>query len=264
MTPIPPDPHADHAPAVDDMPLDTTAAPDTLAPVDPVPHGMAAHVLEREVRPLMARFPGVADEATARQVLFDSYAELAATSRHPEMLPTISVQHAASRLRARAINQGSIESRHPRVLFVCHGNAGRSQMAAALLENRTHGEVRARSAGTEPAGEVISTAFEAMNEIGIPLHHTYTKGLDPDVLRAAEIVVLFDGADPFEIPEGAQVQKWSVPSIRGMSLEQVRGVRDALDLEVRGLIADLGEAATPLPEEGTRVGRPLDLYPPGV
>ena len=45
---------------------------------------------------------------------------------------------------------------------------------------------------------------------------------------------------------------------------QVRGVRDALDLEVRGLIADLGEAATPLPEEGTRVGRPLDLYPPGV
>lgn len=180
------------------------------------------------------------------------------------MLPTISVQHAASRLRARAINQGSIESRHPRVLFVCHGNAGRSQMAAALLENRTHGEVRARSAGTEPAGEVISTAFEAMNEIGIPLHHTYTKGLDPDVLRAAEIVVLFDGADPFEIPEGAQVQKWSVPSIRGMSLEQVRGVRDALDLEVRGLIADLGEAATPLPEEGTRVGRPLDPYPPGV
>ena len=80
MAPIPPDPHADHAPAVDDMPLDTTAAPDTLAPVDPVPHGMAAHVLEREVRPLMARFPGVADEATARQVLFDSYAELAATS----------------------------------------------------------------------------------------------------------------------------------------------------------------------------------------
>ena len=60
------------------------------------------------------------------------------------------------------------------------------------------------------------------------------------------------------------MQKWSVPSIRGMSLEQVRGVRDALDLEVRGLIADLGEAATPLPEEGTRVGRPLDLYPPGV
>ena len=264
MAPIPPDPHADHAPAVDDMPLDTTAAPDIPAAVDPVPHGMAAHVLEREVRPLMARFPGVADEATARQVLFDSYAELAATSRHPEMLPTISVQHAASRLRARAINQGSIESRHPRVLFVCHGNAGRSQMAAALLENRTHGEVRARSAGTEPAGEVISTAFEAMNEIGIPLHHTYTKGLDPDVLRAAEIVVLFDGADPFEIPEGAQVQKWSVPSIRGMSLEQVRGVRDALDLEVRGLIAGLGEAATPLPEEGTRVGRPLDLYPPGV
>ena len=86
-----------------------------------------------------------------------------------------------------------------------------------------------------------------------------------DRLRAAEIVVLFDGADPFEIPEGAQVQNWSVPSIRGMSLEQVRGVRDALDLQVRGLIADLGEAAAaPLPSADTRAGRPLDLYPPGV
>ena len=92
MAPIPPDPHADHAPAVDDMPLDTTAAPDIPAAVDPVPHGMAAHVLEREVGPLMARFPGVADEATVRQLLFDSYAELAETSRHPEMLPTTSVQ----------------------------------------------------------------------------------------------------------------------------------------------------------------------------
>ena len=69
MAPIPPDPHADHAPAVDDMPLDTTAAPDTPAAVDPVPHGMAAHVLEREVGPLMARFPGVADEATVAALL---------------------------------------------------------------------------------------------------------------------------------------------------------------------------------------------------
>ena len=250
MAPIPPDPHTGRTPAVDDMPLDTTTAPDAPAPLGPEPHGMAAHVLEREVGPLMERLPGVADEARVRQVLFDSYAELAKTSRHPHMLPTTAVRHAASRLRAMAINQGSIESRHPRVLFVCHGNAGRSQMAAALLENRTHGGVKARSAGTAPAGEVISTAFEAMDEIGIPLHHSYTKGLDEDVVQAAEIIVIFDGADPFGIPEGVQVQEWSVPSIRGLSLEQVRGVRDALDLQVRGLIADLGEAV-------------VDTAPPG-
>ena len=159
------------------------------------------------------------------------------------MLPTISVQHAASRLRARAINQGSIESRHPRVLFVCHGNAGRSQMAAALLENRSAGAVKARSAGTSPAGEIIPTALDAMTEAGIPLHHAYPKGLDEDVLRTTELVVLFDGADPFEIPAGAEVRRWSVPSIRGLGIEQVRSVRDALDLQVRELIADLEERA---------------------
>ena len=68
--------------------------------------------------------------------------------------------------------------------------------------------------------------------------------------------MLFDGAEPFDIPEGTEVQEWSVPSIRGMSLEQVRGVRDALDLQVRGLIADLGEAAAdaPLPGEEAAAG----------
>ena len=257
MAAIPPDPHAGRTPALDDMPLDTTA-PDGQAPAHPdlEPQGMAANVLEREVEQLIERFPGVGDEETVRAVVMDSYAQLAATSRHPDMLPSTTVQHASARLRAMAINQGSIESRHPRVLFVCHGNAGRSQMAAALLENRTRGAVKARSAGTSPAGAVISTAFEAMNEIGIPLHHSYTKGLDDDVLQAAEIIVLFDGAEPFEIPEGAEVQEWSVPSIRGMALEQVRGVRDALDLQVRGLIADLGEEESdaPLPGEQSPAG----------
>lgn len=256
MAPIPPDPHADRTAAVDDMPVD--AAPDGHAEggVDPEPHGMAEHVLEREVPHLMERFPEVGDEETVRAVVLDSYARLAATSRHPDMLPITAVQHAAGRLRAMAINQGSIESRNPRVLFVCHGNAGRSQMAAALLENRTHGAVKARSAGTSPAGEVIPTALDAMSEIGIPLHHAYAKGLDEDVVRAAEIVVLFDGAEPFEIPEGVEVREWSVPSIRGMSLEQVRTARDALDLQVRGLIADLGEEASdvPLPGQADRVG----------
>lgn len=70
------------------------------------------------------------------------------------------------------------------------------------------------------------------------------------MLKAAEVVMLFDGAEPFDIPEGTEVQEWSVPSIRGMSLEQVRGVRDALDLQVRGLIADLGEEGSDAPPPG--------------
>ncbi|MGW5854514.1 protein-tyrosine-phosphatase [Micrococcus sp. 2A] len=239
MCPIPPDPDAAPRAPEDGAPLDAVAD----QPSEAAPHGMPARVLEREAVRLHARYPEVGDVATARTVLAESYATLSATSRHPEMLATTSVRHAADRLRAMAIAQGSIESRHPRVLFVCHGNAGRSQMAAALLENRSAGAVKARSAGTSPAGEIIPTALDAMTEAGIPLHHAYPKGLDEDVLRTTELVVLFDGADPFEIPAGAEVRRWSVPSIRGLGIEQVRSVRDALDLQVRELIADLEERA---------------------
>ena len=230
MAPLPADPSS---PA--DVPPDLTGA----APA--APEGMTAHVLEREADRLHARYPELGDRESVHALLLDSYARLARTSRHPEMLAATAVNDAAARLRARAIATGTLESRHPRVLFVCHGNAGRSQMAAALLENRTDGAVKARSAGTSPAGAVLPLALDAMSEIGLPLHHAFPKGVDPDILRVAQIVVLFDGADPFDVPEHVEVQRWSVPSIRGMGIEQVRGVREALDLQVRGLIAELQE-----------------------
>ena len=217
----------------------------TAAGVDPEPHGMAAHVLERAAEQLHERFPEIGDLDLVRTVLRDSYASLARTSRHPDMLVPSAVNFATSRLRSLGIRQGSIEASDPRVLFVCHGNAGRSQMAAALLENRSGGAVTARSAGTSPAGAVLPFALDAMSEIGIPLHHSYPKGVDADIVAASELVVLFDGAEDFPVPEGVAVQHWSVPSIRGLSLEQVRGVRDALDLQVRGLIADLEEDRAP-------------------
>ncbi|MDY6054991.1 protein-tyrosine-phosphatase [Micrococcus sp.] len=224
--------------------------PQPLTPAGVEVPPMAAGVLDRASRTLHERYPEVGTLEEVRALLLDSYATLARTSRHPEMLPTTAANLAGQRLRARGIAQGSIESRHPRVLFVCHGNAGRSQMAASLLENRSAGAVTARSAGTSPAGEVLPHALEAMQEIGIPLHNAFPKPVDQDILRAAETVVLFDGAEEQElaVPAGVEVQRWAVPSIRGLSLEQVRGVRDALDLQVRGLIAELGEELVGQPD----------------
>lgn len=233
MAPLPSDPSL-----TGDVPLDPTGA---IPVVPSAPEGMTAHVLEREAERLHARYPELGDLASVHALLLDSYARLARTSRHPELLASTAANDAAARLRAKAIAAGTLESRHPRVLFVCHGNAGRSQMAAALLENRSGGAVKARSAGTTPAGSVLPLALDAMREIGLPLHHAFPKPVDPDILRAAQTVVLFDGAEPFDLPEHVEVQHWSVPSIRGMGIEQVRGVRDALDLQVRGLIAELQE-----------------------
>ena len=50
----------------------------------------------------------------------------------------------------------------PTVLFVCVHNAGRSQIAAALLARRAGEQVTVRSAGTAPADEVHPVVVEAM------------------------------------------------------------------------------------------------------
>ncbi len=55
----------------------------------------------------------------------------------------------------------------PEVLFVCVHNAGRSQMAAALLAHHAAGRVRVRSAGSVPAHEVNPAVVAVMAEVGL-------------------------------------------------------------------------------------------------
>lgn len=198
-----------------------------------------AGVLDREADHLQQRFADVTDLAGARAELQAAYDELAATTRHPEMLTASALNLATQRLREKAKAQGSIESRHPRVLFVCHGNAGRSQMASALLVNRSEGRIPARSAGTAPASQVLPHALDAMAEIGIPLHHAVPKSIDPDVVRGVETVVVFTGADPVAWPEHLDVRHWEVPSLSGMELPEVMRVRDEIDVRVRELLREI-------------------------
>jgi Bacterial regulatory protein, arsR family/Low molecular weight phosphotyrosine protein phosphatase len=64
------------------------------------------------------------------------------------------------RLRALAQAEGAIVKEVPEVLFVCVHNAGRSQMAAALLDHHAKGRVHVRSAGSDP-GDMINPAVVA-------------------------------------------------------------------------------------------------------
>ena len=72
----------------------------------------------------------------------------------------------------------------PRVLFVCVHNAGRSQMAAGLLQRKAGDRVSVLSAGSEPADQLNPAVVEAMNEVGIlhrELHgHLCTVGMSHD------------------------------------------------------------------------------------
>ena len=78
----------------------------------------------------------------------------------------------------------------PEVVFVCVHNAGRSQMAAALLDHHARGRVQVRSAGSAPAGEINPAVRAAMSEIGIDLSTAFPKKLAADAVEAADAAAL--------------------------------------------------------------------------
>lgn len=130
--------------------------------------------------------------------------------------------------------------RVPEVLFVCVHNAGRSQMAAALLERYGRGRVRVRSAGSEPADRIHPEVREAMAEVGIDLSRESPKPLTGEAVEAADVVVTMGCGDACPVLPGKRYLDWDLPDPAGKPLEEVRAIRDEIDRRVRGLLAELG------------------------
>ena len=127
----------------------------------------------------------------------------------------------------------------PEVLFVCVHNAGRSQMAAALLAQRSEGAVVARSAGSEPADEIDPVVVEALAELGIDLRGEVPKPLTDDAVRAADAVVTMGCGDACPVYAGKRYLDWELPDPSGQDLEAVRAIRDEIDRRVQALVVEL-------------------------
>jgi arsenate reductase len=127
----------------------------------------------------------------------------------------------------------------PEVLFVCVHNAGRSQMAAALLDRHAGGRVRVRSAGSVPAASLNPRVVEAMSEIGIDISREFPKPLSDDVVRAADVVITMGCGDACPIYPGKRYEDWDLQDPAGQDLETVRRIRDEIDLRVEMLIEEL-------------------------
>jgi arsenate reductase len=128
----------------------------------------------------------------------------------------------------------------PTVLFLCVHNAGRSQMAAALLDRRAGGRVRVRSAGSEPAERVHPVVGEVMREIGIDLAAARPRKLDARVLEEVDVVVTMGCGDACPAVPGRRMEDWPVEDPAGKDLERVRRIRDEIARRVEGLLASLG------------------------
>jgi arsenate reductase (thioredoxin) len=120
----------------------------------------------------------------------------------------------------------------PRVYFVCIGNAGRSQMAQALYERRG-GE--ARSAGSRPEGRIHPEVAAAMQEVGISLDGRRPKGIAPEDVEWADIVVTMGCGDACPVLPGKRYLDWSLADPAGMPVEEVRKVRDEIERRVSEL-----------------------------
>jgi protein-tyrosine-phosphatase len=127
----------------------------------------------------------------------------------------------------------------PEVLFVCVQNAGRSQMAAGLLDKLAAGRVHVRSAGSEPANRINPAVREAMAEVGVDLDKEFPKPLTDEVVRAADAVITMGCGDACPIYPGKRYEDWELDDPAELDLDGVRRVRDQIGDRVRQLLAEV-------------------------
>jgi arsenate reductase (thioredoxin) len=132
-----------------------------------------------------------------------------------------------------------ISGEAPEVLFVCVHNAGRSQMAAALLERKAEGRVTVFSAGSEPADQLHPAVVEAMKEVGIDLAGERPKRLEDRMVKEADVVITMGCGDACPIYPGKRYEDWDLDDPSGKDLEAVRGIRDEIAARIDSLLAEL-------------------------
>ncbi len=176
----------------------------------------------------------VSGDAVLR-IVRESYASLARSSRVSSHLLVLTERFATQRIRdARRDRDADV----PHVLFVCVQNAGRSQLAAALVERRAAGRVVARSAGSMPAADVHPDVRALIDELGVD-GDPFPKPLTDDAVRAADVVVTMGCGDVCPIIPGVRYEDWEVGDPALASPEGVRAIRDDIERRVDLLLAEL-------------------------
>lgn len=193
---------------------------------------------------LADRFAGVFAGETVERYVFESYTALARTAKITTYLPATTEHFASDRLTALAKAKGAATAEVQEVLFVCVQNAGRSQMAAALLTVESKGRIHVRSAGSQPAAELDPAVVTVMSEVGLDLSLNYPKPLTDDAVRASDVVITMGCGDSCPIYPGKRYEDWELPDPADQTLESVREVRDRIHDRVKVLAASLTKETT--------------------
>ncbi|TDN91619.1 metalloregulator ArsR/SmtB family transcription factor [Microbacterium sp. BK668] len=192
---------------------------------------------------LSARFRGILSRETVAHYVADSHRLLAEGSRSPH-LASRTAAFSATRLEDLARSNERDGAERPEVLFVCVQNAGRSQLAAAILRQLAGDRVVVRTAGSAPAGEVRAAIVNALDEIGVPIGGEFPKPLTDEAVKAADVVVTMGCGDACPIYPGRRYLDWELDDPVGRTPDQVRAIRDDIDRRVRALLGELISTAS--------------------
>lgn len=180
---------------------------------------------------------------TVARLVNDAYDELCDRAPATPFLIVFTERFARERLEALAQAEGLRRKPVPELLFVCVNNAGRSVMAAALVNHRAGGQVHVRSAGSDPAGEVHDAVRAVLVELGVDVDGMVPKPLSDEVVAAADVVVTMGCGDACPVYPNIRYVDWAVEDPAGRSLDAVRRIRDDLDRRVQTLLRQLAGAA---------------------
>ena len=195
-------------------------------------------VVARIVDDLAQRFAGTFGRETVERYVRESLDLVSEHAAGSARLASRTAGFAAERLSALASQRAETDAT-PEVLFVCVQNAGRSQMAAAILRHLAGTRVHVRTAGSEPAGEVSPAILSALDEIGVPVGGEFPKPLTDEVVRAADVVITMGCGDACPVYPGKRYLDWELDDPVGQPTARVRDIRDDIDRRVRGLLAEL-------------------------
>jgi protein-tyrosine-phosphatase len=132
-----------------------------------------------------------------------------------------------------------------KVLFLCIGNACRSQMAEAIAKHTASDVMDPSSAGLVPFGEIPSTTIRVLEELGISAQGQNSKPLRSEDLAAADIVINMTGRPGnLVFTESLEnIEDWDVGDPYGFNLSVYRGIRDEIETRVEDLARRLREKA---------------------
>ena len=128
----------------------------------------------------------------------------------------------------------------PAVLFLCTHNAGRSQMAMGFFKHLAGEQASVYSGGSEPARAVNPAAIAAMAEKGIDITTEQPKRWTPDMLEAADVVITMGCGDTCPVLPGRRYEEWVLPDPAGLTVDDVRPIRDAIEGHVLLLLEQIG------------------------